>query len=743
MYIIEFVKQTEVNPLAAESACFVCKSAKSSPVLNVSTSLIQDLHMVECSSCGTKYFVGEDTVLGYDHTGFEEDYWLNYVQNGAGITSMLQPLLEVARKDATLLDVGCGFGFVPHYWQTMGYGESVGLETSMYGRKGREKLGINIIHDYYNDAAEIKGRKFDFVFSSEVIEHVPNPLAFLNEIKQALADDGILVMTTPSAAGINPQTRRTDLVAILSPGFHFFLTTANSFEKLLKDAGFKHVRVIDSGSRLFAWASNKPLPKTDLKFKKWEDYLAYLKILTQSPDPHIKGGAAYRLLKDSLNRRKYEYSTEAGRTLRDVALQTYGIELDNPLATARDSLARTGLQNDKFPSWLGTGMLFYGILKSKAKPKLISSFAPYFEGAKTIMDYEIVAGEQFAQEAAHFLPKAEKYLSKSRQARLKELEDSTPLEDAKFNSVRESETSSTGDENLLLMGFAPNGVPSPACIALGRAFSERGIKVHLCLSVNSVENGCDQTEVAFASSIHLRENAGMDFGMWAHVLKRHPELWSSNILYFANDSIIGPMNGFENTIARIRGSSADLVSLTANYSPVFHTQSYLFALKNQSLVNADVRSFWAEIRNLKSKWGVVRAYEIGFTEIFMRSKSLKTDILFPLREALNQTATGTDLAKNPTHDYWRELIKLGFPFIKGLLLYSNPRKTELSDWENVLQVNGGSIKVAQDHLAFLESTRGKRKISILKRILGPSLYQSLRDWNRTRLESRKNRIRLL
>ncbi len=153
------------------------------------------LDLAECVSCGTLYYTSDNPVSGYDFPGFEEDYWLNYVQSGAGISAMLEPLLAVAPKPGRkLLDVGCGFGYVPHFWESCGYGSAVGLEKSHYGKIGRAKLGANIYHSYYSETEQISVEKFDYVYSSEVIEHVPDPAAFIDEISAALAPDGILIL---------------------------------------------------------------------------------------------------------------------------------------------------------------------------------------------------------------------------------------------------------------------------------------------------------------------------------------------------------------------------------------------------------------------------------------------------------------------------------------------------------------------------------------------------------------------
>ena len=315
--------------------------------------------MARCTSCGSAYFTDARPVIGYTEKNFEDSYWFNYVQNGAGISAMLEPLLAIGRqKRGNLLDVGCGFGFVPHYWQESGFGKRVALERASYGTIHAAKLGITVVPEYYANATELHGEKFDYVFSSEVIEHVEDPSAFVREISAALSDDGILILTTPSVSVLQSDSPYIELLATLSPDFHYYVASRGGFIDLLKACGFAHVEVRDLGHRLFAWASHRPLPNISDGFTDWPSYLNYLERLSYNGDLHVAGGALYRAVKDSFNLGHFDVAARLYPRFAAIAKEQYGIDFTDISAAIDPIRSRKKLNNEHYPSWLGCGLYY-------------------------------------------------------------------------------------------------------------------------------------------------------------------------------------------------------------------------------------------------------------------------------------------------------------------------------------------------------------------------------------------------
>ena len=67
------------NPMVTDHACPACGTKTARHMLEVDAKgfALGKLELVECSNCKTAFFLGEDPVIGYDHKGFEENYWDN------------------------------------------------------------------------------------------------------------------------------------------------------------------------------------------------------------------------------------------------------------------------------------------------------------------------------------------------------------------------------------------------------------------------------------------------------------------------------------------------------------------------------------------------------------------------------------------------------------------------------------------------------------------------------------------
>jgi 2-polyprenyl-6-hydroxyphenyl methylase/3-demethylubiquinone-9 3-methyltransferase len=98
------------------------------------------------------------------------------------------------------LDVGCGAGLLSEPLARLGAhvtGLDAAPENIAAARFHAEGQGLAI--DYRTGSVEdLRGERFDLVVSMEVVEHVADPTAFIGGLARALADDGILILSTPN-----------------------------------------------------------------------------------------------------------------------------------------------------------------------------------------------------------------------------------------------------------------------------------------------------------------------------------------------------------------------------------------------------------------------------------------------------------------------------------------------------------------------------------------------------------------
>jgi 2-polyprenyl-3-methyl-5-hydroxy-6-metoxy-1,4-benzoquinol methylase len=102
---------------------------------------------------------------------------------------------------STLLDVGCGEGFVLAYFHRNGWQVS-GIDFSVAGVEQMNPECIKFVEkgDVFSllDAQISQGKRYDAVWLGNVLEHVLDPLALMRSLRKLVSPDGVLVVTVPN-----------------------------------------------------------------------------------------------------------------------------------------------------------------------------------------------------------------------------------------------------------------------------------------------------------------------------------------------------------------------------------------------------------------------------------------------------------------------------------------------------------------------------------------------------------------
>jgi 2-polyprenyl-3-methyl-5-hydroxy-6-metoxy-1,4-benzoquinol methylase len=296
-------------------------------------------HLFDCPVCDCRFFhpLQVAATEEYDETSIQF-----YIELGAGIRAMIAPLCELGDlQGKRYLEVGCGYGFTVHFAQHRMGCEACGADPSVFAKAGKAALGTQLFHGFLEELRELKGRKFDVVYTSEVLEHVPDARGFITQLVSHLAPGGVLVITTPDAALVSPETIEPILLSILSPSYHRFLFSTGALDEMLRSCGCDKVAVKSKGHQLVARAtigsaggearSLDPVQEQGL----YGDYLA--KMLSELPaESCLHDGLLVRLLAEKVRRGLWAEAAELRDVLRQRLLGRYGDDLLDPTrATAR------------------------------------------------------------------------------------------------------------------------------------------------------------------------------------------------------------------------------------------------------------------------------------------------------------------------------------------------------------------------------------------------------------------------
>lgn len=98
--------------------------------------------------------------------------------------------------NSKILVLGCGQGLLEKELVDKGFTNitSVDINISYFLIPNKVKLVISDL----NCKFPFENESFDFVFATEIIEHLENPYFFIREVKRVLRKDGFLFLSTPN-----------------------------------------------------------------------------------------------------------------------------------------------------------------------------------------------------------------------------------------------------------------------------------------------------------------------------------------------------------------------------------------------------------------------------------------------------------------------------------------------------------------------------------------------------------------
>ena len=161
-------------------------------------------------------------------------------------------LLGRVRAGERVLDVGCGEGRFAAELHAAGVevlGGEIAAEPLRRARERHPELDLVLLEQ--EQEWDLEDSSFDAVWAGEVIEHVRDTAAWLNQVRRVLRSGGLLLISTPA----HTLPRRLAL-ALSARAFerhfdprsdHLRFYTSRSLTELLEDFGFTDVETISAG----------------------------------------------------------------------------------------------------------------------------------------------------------------------------------------------------------------------------------------------------------------------------------------------------------------------------------------------------------------------------------------------------------------------------------------------------------------------------------------------------------------
>jgi ubiquinone/menaquinone biosynthesis C-methylase UbiE len=231
-----------------------------------------DLRMTFCSDCGFVYNAAFEPKL----MKYSSDY--NNTQEASGhfldhLKTMKKRMIKAGVTNSAIVEVGCGKGyFLETLIEDLNLNnQAIGFDPSYEGDLIKYDGRLRFIKHYFDSKCE--QLKADSLVCRHVIEHVPEPLLFLKEIKAALngSKDCRLFFETPCVDWIFKTKTIWDFFYE-----HCSLFNTQSLAFLFRKAGYQVTNIESVFSDQYLWLEAKNDSSFEMKPEEPDQTQKYL-----------------------------------------------------------------------------------------------------------------------------------------------------------------------------------------------------------------------------------------------------------------------------------------------------------------------------------------------------------------------------------------------------------------------------------------------------------------------------------
>ena len=179
-------------------------------------------------------------------------------------------ILEYSKANSSVLEVGCGLGSLSFLMKEFDYDVTATELSDEICEFLKMFWDINV---WQGDFANIQ-RAFDFIVVLDVLEHITNPVQFMDNLNKKLNATGVVCIQTPCydhSLSYDVMLReKPNFKKLLVHNQHSFIFSKESIKKLLHMLGLKYVLFEDAffgnDYDMFLFASKKNIKKFILIF---------------------------------------------------------------------------------------------------------------------------------------------------------------------------------------------------------------------------------------------------------------------------------------------------------------------------------------------------------------------------------------------------------------------------------------------------------------------------------------------
>jgi len=146
-------------------------------------------------------------------------------------------LIAQHQPDGRLLEVGCATGLFLDAAQRLGTWEVQGIEPSVQSAEyARQRYGLDIIPSSYEDT-HLESQSYDVVTMWDVLEHLHEPVAAVQDVSRILKPGGIFVIKVPHFESLAARFFGRYWAGLDAPR-HLYVFPQSLLEDMLRQAGF-------------------------------------------------------------------------------------------------------------------------------------------------------------------------------------------------------------------------------------------------------------------------------------------------------------------------------------------------------------------------------------------------------------------------------------------------------------------------------------------------------------------------